>query len=193
MRSDYDFTNNWQGEFPVVVQHGRMRVAFPAGTPQAEIDKRLKKMDANVKAGRKPDTRLKMPKLTRLKSPSVGMVKDAGEMVGRDGIAYEKGKRRRYMAAGKPLVVMPAEVLRDAQIATCHRELAKWANEDPLNHAKWAKAASDGTFTKMGTEQIEKVLASILRPGGRLSGVYAASVVYGLDELARRENEQVSA
>lgn len=195
MRSDYDFTNNWQGEFPVVVHHGRMRVAFPAGTPQSEIDKRLKKMDANVKAGRRPDTRLKMPKLTRLKSPSVGMVKDAGVTVGDDGKMYVKGATHRYMAAGKPIVILPAEVLREAQIATCHRELAKWSKDayTRADSEKWAEAARSGKLAKMPTEQIEKVLASILRPGGRLSGVYAASVVYGLDELARRENEAVSA
>lgn len=176
----------------IIVHHGRMRVAFPAGTPQSEIDKRLKKMDANVSAGRKPDTRLKMPKLTRLKSPSVGMVKDAGFTVPDDGKLYVKGVTHRYMAAGKPLVVLPAEVLRDAQIATCHRELAKLAKEDPHTYATWEARRADGSVAKISTERLREILASILRPGGRLTGQYAASVVYGLDELARRENAQVS-
>lgn len=108
----------------MIVHHGRMRVAFPAGTPQAEIDKRLKKMDA--------------------------------------------------------------------QIATCHRELAKWAKEDPHTYATWEARRADGSVAKISTERLREILASILRPGGRLTGQYAASVVYGLDELARRENAQVS-
>jgi hypothetical protein len=39
----------------------------------------------------------------------------------------------------------------------------------------------------MTTEANEKVVASILKPGGRVvSGKYAASLVWGLEELERR-------
>ena len=113
------------------------------------------------------------------------MMEAARTVVGEDGKLYVKGATHRYMAPGKPLVAMPPDMLKAGLLAIAHRTLKKWPDENRLEYDKWM--ARRGDLANMSTEHIEKVVASILRPGGRVvSGKFAASLVWGLEELERR-------
>jgi hypothetical protein len=93
---------------------------------------------------------------------------------------------RWYSAPGQPLVVMPLDMLKAGLLAAARRTLKKWPDENPPEYAKWV-AMREAKLSSMGTEHLVKVVASILRPGGRVaSGKYAASFVWGLEELERR-------
>lgn len=178
-------------DFPIEVQHGRMTLRFPAGTPSAAIDKRLKAIDRASKESPTPK-RPSLPKLTRCKVPTQEMMDAAGTIVPEDGyIDKHTQKVAKYAAPGRPLVVMPEEMLKAGLLAIAHRTLKKWEAENPPEYAKWMAARDNGLLASKSTESIEKVVASILRPGGRVvSGRFAASLVWGLEELERRSKGQ---
>jgi hypothetical protein len=149
----------------IIMWHGRMRLAFPAGTSQAAIDKRLKAIDKASKESPTPK-RPSLPKPTRVKVPSLDMMKAA-----------------RY---GE--VVMPPDMLKAGLLAMAHRTLKKWPDENPPEYAKWMQRKEGGAILAMSTERLERVVGSILKPTGSVqTGPYAASLVWGLEELERRE------
>lgn len=139
---------------------GNMRVTFDPALPAA---KRAKLIAEIEKAGGVRDRRPAMPRLTRIKVPTKDMLE----------------------AAGRGEVVLPDEALRAGLIKQAERELKLWQKHDPHGYARYM--AND--VTKVPTDQIERVLESILRPGGRVSGKFAASVVLGVAELERRRQE----
>lgn len=171
-----DEITDWGDE--ITVLHGRMRLTFPAGTPRAEIDKRLKAIDRATKESPTPK-RPSLPKLTRVKVPS----KDMLEAAGRKGVTMQR--------PDMPEVILPEDRLHAGLVATAERELKLWAKHDPHGYRQFMAKVESGAIDNVPTEYIERMLASILRPGGRVSGKFAGSVVYGLAELAKRKSNPV--
>lgn len=191
-------TRYWPTSEHIRVKHGRMTLWFPSGTTQAAIDKRLKAIDAATKQAQKivanpRSTWPKLPKPTRCKVPSVEMMEAAGTVVPEHGYTDRHTKNvAKWSAPGQPLVVMPLDMLKAGLLAAAHRTLKKWPAENPPQYEKWCRYR-DEQLPSLPTEHIEKVVASILRPGGRVaSGAYAASLVWGLEELERRAQEVVA-
>lgn len=185
--------NDWtllESPDAIRVQVGRMTLAFPPGTSKAEIAKRVKAVEtAPRRSAAAEAAKWKLPKPTRVKAPSVDMMHAAGTTVPEHGyMDRHSAKVQKYTAPGKPLAVLPVEMLRAGLLAQAERTLKKWPAENPPEHAAWMAKVEGGELAKLSTEHLEKVVASILRPGGRVaSGKFAASLVYGLAELDRRK------
>lgn len=167
---------------------GRMTVTFDPALPEAKRQALLKDIEAVSKQQRRKGPT--MPRLTRLKVPTKGMLEAAATIVPEDGWMHRGTPRAvRYAAPGRPLLVMPEDALRAGILKQAEREVRLWEKQEPDNYRRWMRNIEEGRLERMPTEDIERVLASIIRPGGRVSGKFAASVVYGLAELERRREE----
>lgn len=167
---------------PDIVKIGNLRLTFAPGLSQAERVKLVSKAEkVGVRASR--PTRPAITAYGKSAKPTAAMLKASGERVHGDygSRPGQPGEPMLTMSQGMP------EPYRDAMIAQAERELAKWERDDPHGHGRFmARLAKDG-LEGVSTERLEAVVASILRPGGRVVGTFAASLIYGLAELDRRK------
>jgi hypothetical protein len=167
-----EWSEHYLGEDPIHVQVGRMRIAFPAGTPQVEIAKKVKAIqDAPKKSEREAARYLKMPKLTRLTKPTEAMLRASS--LPKDHPDY---------------LGMPEEARTAAVLALARKRRAAWLKNPKGDPVAAAYADSDSLramLNRTSDERLEHLIESNIAKGV-VSGNHAATLVECWDELERR-------
>lgn len=161
----------------IQVQVGRMQLAFPAGTPQATIDRKVKQVqEAPRKAAREAARYLRMDAMPKpLKRPTVDMLRCAG-----------------LDPKDPEWISMPEDLRRAGMLDLARKRYAAWLKNpkgDP-DAEKYRDSAYVRQVVGQATdEDLERLIESNLKPGALVDRKFAATLVECWDERVRRAGE----